>query len=103
MLTMSASKKLLLGYEDHLRRRRPFDGEVLAQGDQIHAGGLANPSHGSADIAEAEKTQRPAVEIFANRLLPTAAAYSRNLVYKMTRVREDQGPSQFDCRRERIA
>jgi hypothetical protein len=57
----------------------------------------------SADITEAEKTQRPAVNIFADRLLPTATAQSRGLGYKVARTGQDQRPGQFNRRRRRIA
>ncbi len=96
-------KKLLLGHQDRVCRSRAFRGKVLAPGDEIHAERLADPSHGTANIAEAEKSQRPAVEVFANGLLPTAAAHSRSLGHEMTGIRQDQGPSQLDRRRRPIA
>jgi hypothetical protein len=83
-------KNLLLGHQDRACRSRAFRSEVLAPGDEIHVEGIADPSHGTADIAEAEKSQRPATEVFANGLLPTS------LGHEMTDIRKDQRPSQLD-------
>jgi hypothetical protein len=89
-------KKLLLRHENRVYRRRAFSSEVLTPSDKIHAEGLADPSNGTADIAEAKKAQCPAVEVFADRLLPTAAANSCGFHYEMARIREDQRPGQLD-------
>src|SRR5258707_8874374 len=73
--------------------------EILAPGDHLHAEGVADPCHRTADVAETQDTERPPGHVITHRLLPSAAAQRRVLGDEIAGTAQDKGPGQFDRRR----
>src|SRR3954468_14884850 len=63
-------EQILLRHQRGAAGFRLFFGEILAPGNQVHADGFADPTDLAAKLAEAEKPQRFAGELDAERRLP---------------------------------
>ena len=53
---------------------RALGRKILAPGDHLHAEGVADLCHRTADIAETQDAERPPGHVITDRLLPSAAA-----------------------------
>ena len=76
--------------------RRRVRREILAPGDHVHLEGQADTRHPLADLAEAQQTETPALQVAADRGLPRPAAAKREVFrHQMPGQRENQRPGQL--------
>src|ERR1700754_2306824 len=92
---IAGGEQLLLRHVKRAMLRGRLPGHVLAPGDRAHPESLRHPRGRAAGVAEAQKSDRLAMQVATDRYLPASLAERSDFARDVPRRREDERPGKF--------